>query len=465
MSAERGSLLEQLQGKGTRLSRIGSQRERLHEAIGRGEVKPASWEDVLRIGRVKSRVFKSRIKINSEIEEVDDEVIAEKQRLALQATFFPDELARRAREIAELTRMAYQGFIPEDEYSRKLTEYQVLKSDPEVALGQKILGERQKRMRRGHSYPLKERVVRKELMEPREIYVNEGIHEGFNAIAVNGQEVVFRDGLEWDFLAKLLEVNHQNRYRQDNPPISSLEINRELIRPDGHNRSVIELVGQINARFDLAGGDLIERQGKAKGTKYRINGRVANFFGPEKSITSRSVSMDTTGRPKVVPIKKVEESKPGVKEVVRTRYSLTLTRGELPWLPTEFKEVNLVKVKYGNVETFLGSEISNRDLIDAANQLDLHRSEIANNMLHTHLPQFIEGFNPHVKALDNTRTKQPIFYLSNAGGQRIYFMRFDNKEGIPVIVKVAVCDKATQANVLLVLTTDSKSQLKKTARL
>lgn len=301
MTAERGPLLEQLEEKGRRLSVIGSRRGRLHDAIGKGEVRPTSWEDVLRIGRLRSRVFKSRLRINSEIEEADNEVVTEKQRLALQATFFPDELARRTREIAELTRMAYQGFIPEDEYSRKLAEYQVLKSDPEVALGQKILGERQKRMRRGQPDPLTERVLRKELLEPREIYVNEGIHEGFNAIAVNGQEVVFRDGLEWDFLAKLLEVNHQNRYRQDSPPISSLEINRELIRPDGHNRSVIELVGQINVRFDLAGGDLIERQGKAKGTKYRINGKVVKFVGPERSLLPKT-SVPVHTPEKIVPI-------------------------------------------------------------------------------------------------------------------------------------------------------------------
>lgn len=149
-----------------------------------------------------------------------------------------------------------------------------------------------------------------------------------------------------------------------------------------------------------------------------------------------------------------------IREAERTDFKVRIHKEDLPWLPDSHHEVHLVRMRIGSDQFLFGSAIQGRSLVEAAQQLDKHRSEITNNMLYTHLPQFSEGYNPHVKLLSNSRTKQPVFYIGNRGGQRVYFMRFGKMDNIPVIVKIAACDKADQIDVLGVLTTLSRSQLK-----
>ncbi len=135
-------------------------------------------------------------------------------------------------------------------------------------------------------------------------------------------------------------------------------------------------------------------------------------------------------------------------------------KSDLPWLPEQEHEVHLIKIRTGKKGFLFGSAIRGRKLVEAASQLDTHRSNICNNLLYTHLSQFAEGFNPHVKMVQNPRTRQPIFYVSNEGGQRVYFMRFGNLDFMPIIIKIATCDKATQTDVLATITTDSLKQIK-----
>lgn len=154
-----------------------------------------------------------------------------------------------------------------------------------------------------------------------------------------------------------------------------------------------------------------------------------------------------------------------LREAERTDFMVRLHRSDIPWLPENYHEAHLVKMRIGASQFLFGSAIKGRTLVDVADQLDEHRSEISNNLLHTHLPQFAQGYNPHVKLLDNTRTRQPIFYIGNKGGQRAYFMRFGQLDNMPVIVKIAVCDKAQQSQVLSTLTYASKKHNKKVSRL
>lgn len=153
------------------------------------------------------------------------------------------------------------------------------------------------------------------------------------------------------------------------------------------------------------------------------------------------------------------------KEVTRSNSAITLSRADLPWLPAENVRVPLVNFAANGREFLFGSEISDKDLVKAASHLDAHRSEICNNLLHTHLPEFAEGYSEHVKVVANHRSRQPIFYAGNKGGQRVYFMRFGKIDGKPVIVKVAVCDKARQEDVLVVLTGQSRRQIKGSSKL
>lgn len=143
-------------------------------------------------------------------------------------------------------------------------------------------------------------------------------------------------------------------------------------------------------------------------------------------------------------------------EVVRTDKSIALTKEDLPWLPEQSHKVPLVRIRSATGDFLFGSAVQSKGLVEAASRLDEHRSAIVNNLLHTHLPQFAEGFNPHVIQVEHPRTHQPIFYLKNKGGQRVYFMRFGRIENAPVIIKIAACDKANQTAVYAAISTESR---------
>lgn len=157
----------------------------------------------------------------------------------------------------------------------------------------------------------------------------------------------------------------------------------------------------------------------------------------------------------------------GFKDVQRREQTLNVPREEIPWLETS-ERVHLAKVTLQGTNGifYLGSMIRGEVLVHAADQLDPHRSRIANHLLYSQLPELItKGFNSRVDIIRDPVTEKPIYYLGNPGGQRVYFMRFDNIEGVPVIIRIAVCDKARQLQVLRVLTTWSSARIKATGKL
>lgn len=162
----------------------------------------------------------------------------------------------------------------------------------------------------------------------------------------------------------------------------------------------------------------------------------------------------------------VAEKPVKLRETERTDLKVRLQRGEVPWLPEDYHEAQLVRVRVGSSQFFFGSAIRGQKLIDAASQLDAHRSQICNSLIYTHVPSYTDGFNPNVRLLKNSRAKFPIFEIGNKGGQRVFFMRLtDNLDYLPVIIKIAACDKAKENQVLATITTDSKKTIKRTARL
>ena len=154
------------------------------------------------------------------------------------------------------------------------------------------------------------------------------------------------------------------------------------------------------------------------------------------------------------------ERPPQTPETKGINFSLKINNTEIPWLPTESHIVRLIKMKGATGHFLFGSAIQGKALVEAAQQLDSHRSDITNNLMYTHIPPYAEGFNPHVKIVENPRTNQPIFYVGNKGGQRVYFLRFGRIDNMPVIVRIAACDKATQREVLSTITTTSRRNLK-----
>ncbi|MBI2051990.1 hypothetical protein HYT33_04505 [Candidatus Roizmanbacteria bacterium] len=148
-------------------------------------------------------------------------------------------------------------------------------------------------------------------------------------------------------------------------------------------------------------------------------------------------------------------------EKVRRGRKLKITKDELPWLPEKEEAIKLFLVEIrGGGSFFLGSAVRGKRLLEAANQLDERRNRVVDNMLHTVLPGFIrDKHHPAVRPIEYARTSRPIQVTGNESGQRAYFMRFPDIGGKPVIIRLAVCDKARQEHVLAELSTESITQI------
>lgn len=152
-------------------------------------------------------------------------------------------------------------------------------------------------------------------------------------------------------------------------------------------------------------------------------------------------------------------------ELVSEGPQITLTRRDLPWLPQENEKIKLKRVAVqGGGIFYLAGCTRGKKLVDAANQLDEHRSKITNKLFNSRIGEFIKGYNVNVKTLINSVATRPVYYVGNPGGQRVYFMRFDNIDGFPVIIRIASCDKSAQSDVLSVLTNQSLRNIKKFTR-
>lgn len=146
---------------------------------------------------------------------------------------------------------------------------------------------------------------------------------------------------------------------------------------------------------------------------------------------------------------------------------LEISRTDLPWLPNKLEKASLVKIKAQNgVEFYLGSLVRGKRLVEAAQQMDRQRSDTTTNILYNLLPEFLER-NTHsrVKSIIHGVAEKSIYYAGNPSGQRVYFMRLGDREGLPVVVKVAACDKARQMDVLATLTNQNTRNIKKQSKL
>lgn len=139
---------------------------------------------------------------------------------------------------------------------------------------------------------------------------------------------------------------------------------------------------------------------------------------------------------------------------------------QIPWMEGQ-RQITLARfVPQGGREFYLGHAVSGKKLLRAAQRLDEHRSTLVDNMFYAALPGYVStGHSPAVRNVVNSIGDRRINYFANPGGQRVYFMRMDDLLGpenkSPVIVKVAVCDKSDQVEVLSVLTDRSRKFLKR----
>jgi dipeptidyl aminopeptidase/acylaminoacyl peptidase len=139
---------------------------------------------------------------------------------------------------------------------------------------------------------------------------------------------------------------------------------------------------------------------------------------------------------------------------------------QIPWLEGQ-RQITLARfVPQGGREFYLGHAVSGKKLLRAAEKLGPYRSSLIDNMFYASLPQYTEtGFSPAVRSIVNPVGDRRINYFANPGGQRVYFIRMDDLLGpenkTPVIVKVAVCDKTDQLDVLTTITEGNRTFMKK----
>lgn len=154
----------------------------------------------------------------------------------------------------------------------------------------------------------------------------------------------------------------------------------------------------------------------------------------------------------------------GFQEVRKEGTRLKLTTAEIPWLPKD-EEIELALITMNDTnrsKLYLGSAVRGKNITAATNSLDKHQSEIANNILYSHLPDIAQsGIIRFANRLVNSITDRPVMYLGNKSGLRIYFMQFGNIQSMPVVIKIASCDKQSQPNVLNVLTSQPYKNAKR----
>lgn len=156
----------------------------------------------------------------------------------------------------------------------------------------------------------------------------------------------------------------------------------------------------------------------------------------------------------------------GIKEAKKSGIFAEIDQNTLPWLDQKTKtELTLVTLASGE-KFYLGSAIRGKALTDAASSLNPHYQNLTDSLLYAHLPEFvINEYSPTVKQVANGRTDKPTYYCGNKGGQRVYFVRQPNINNSPCIIRVAVCDKNKQEDVLSVLTTKSRKYIANSSKL
>jgi hypothetical protein len=159
----------------------------------------------------------------------------------------------------------------------------------------------------------------------------------------------------------------------------------------------------------------------------------------------------------------------GFKEVRQAKEKIKLLIEQFPWLEEDL-DINLVDITLAgsdNKHFLFGSAIkANITLLEAADQLDERRKRVVDNMLYTQLPTFIDqGHTPSIRQISNPRSETTVYVTGNTSGQRVYFTRLDKIDDKPVIVRLAICDKSKEEEVLGQLTSDSKKVIKASARL
>ncbi len=178
-----------------------------------------------------------------------------------------------------------------------------------------------------------------------------------------------------------------------------------------------------------------------------------------------------------VPTGKRQIQEYGFREVRGTDRNLVMDHLDMPWLPpdksgSKISIVPLVLAVMQNGESFyFGSAIRGNDLVGETSRLTDAESEKGNKLFYAEIQRFLQD-SKVTRTLDNPRTKSPdipvqrrrdIYYASNGRGVvRVYFLRMNDINNKPVIIKIAISlGKGSEIDVLSTLTTEDKKTIKK----
>lgn len=161
---------------------------------------------------------------------------------------------------------------------------------------------------------------------------------------------------------------------------------------------------------------------------------------------------------------------PGIKESIPSDHLFTFTIKDIPWLEQKEVKVPLELVTEEGTDGqkfFYADFIHGKDLLEAEYQLVKQQGKSADNLFFSHIGEFLRrgGRHPYIKLIHDPKTDKPIYCAYNDSGPRVYFMRFDRIEGIPIIIHIATCDKERQIQVLTTISNWSGKQVKRLGKI
>lgn len=173
---------------------------------------------------------------------------------------------------------------------------------------------------------------------------------------------------------------------------------------------------------------------------------------------------------------KLQIQEHGFREVRGTERNLVMDHLDMPWLSpdSQGKKITIVPLALATMQSgesfYFGSAIRSKDLISAAESLGPEMGK-ADKLFYAEIQRYLQDSRV-TRTLDNPKTKSPeipaqrrrdIYYASNGrGATRVYFMRMNDLDNKPVIVRIAISSgKGSEIDVLSALTTEDKKTIKK----
>lgn len=119
--------IQQIEQREDRVSQVLGEREALVDRIGTGVVKVgSSWENTLKVGRVRSKVRGSVNRLRGELGQLDQEL-----NTYGQAREYLSQLSTRQTQLGEMSEMVAEGNLPQDVLQTYQQHYEELASLPE----------------------------------------------------------------------------------------------------------------------------------------------------------------------------------------------------------------------------------------------------------------------------------------------------------------------------------------------